>query len=61
MELIEYRCECGKLLFKGMLRDGMIEVKCRSCHVLTRWEESPNPHNSPLYMVKASNERETDH
>ncbi len=29
--LKEYRCSCGKLLFKGMLQDGTVEVKCRHC------------------------------
>lgn len=27
----EYRCSCGKLLFKGMAFTSMIEIKCRSC------------------------------
>ncbi len=32
--LQEFRCECGKLLFKGDLVTGKIEVKCRKCHKL---------------------------
>lgn len=39
-ELREYRCECGKLLFKGKLVDCIIEVKCRKCHALLRWKGS---------------------
>lgn len=32
----EYRCPtCHKLFFKGMLVEGEIEVKCRSCHELS--------------------------
>jgi phage FluMu protein Com len=28
--LKEYRCEnCNKLLFKGSIRDAVIEIKCR--------------------------------
>jgi PAS domain S-box-containing protein len=27
----EYRCSCGKLLFKGMAFTSTIEIKCRSC------------------------------
>ena len=35
--LDEYRCRsCRKLLFKGLLVEGAIEVKCRHCHALTR-------------------------
>ncbi|MBI4272729.1 Com family DNA-binding transcriptional regulator [Candidatus Uhrbacteria bacterium] len=29
----EYRCQtCKKLLFKGVLVESEIEIKCRSCH-----------------------------
>ena len=27
----EYRCDRGKLLFKGQLQVGNIEIKCRRC------------------------------
>lgn len=31
----EYRCEkCHKLLFKGLLIESEIEVKCKQCHTL---------------------------
>jgi PAS domain S-box-containing protein len=33
--LKEYRCECGKLLFKGCLLISLVEVKCRACGRLT--------------------------
>lgn len=29
--LPEYRCDCGKLLFKGILMLSSIEIKCRNC------------------------------
>lgn len=29
--LREYRCECGKLLFKGLLFLGVVEIKCKRC------------------------------
>lgn len=38
--LLEHRCTCGKLLFKGTLVEGVIEIKCRSCHSLMRWESA---------------------
>lgn len=31
IQLLEYRCGCGKLLFKGVLFLGAVEVKCRRC------------------------------
>lgn len=27
----EYRCACGRLLFKGLLVQGVVEVKCHRC------------------------------
>lgn len=37
----EYRChDCHKLLFKGWLAEGEVEVKCKSCHALTTIHES---------------------
>jgi len=28
----EYRCSfCGKLFFRGLLRDAVIEIRCRNC------------------------------
>lgn len=31
----EFRChDCHKLLFKGLLIEGELEVKCKSCHVV---------------------------
>lgn len=39
-QLTEYRCSCGKLLFKGKLVDCIIEVKCRKCHALNWWKGS---------------------
>jgi len=29
--LQEYRCACGKLLFKGNLISATVEVKCKHC------------------------------
>lgn len=42
--LTEYRCSCGKLLFKGLLCQCVVEVKCRRCGSMTTWglaEEFP--------------------
>lgn len=35
--LREYRCSCGKLLFKGALGMGSIEIKCRRCSQIRRF------------------------
>lgn len=29
--LIEYRCACGKLLFKGIILVSVVEIKCKRC------------------------------
>lgn len=29
--LIEYRCACGKLLFKGVMLVSVVEIKCKRC------------------------------
>ncbi len=36
IELKEYRCKCGKLLFKGCFR-GVIEIKCPKCKHITQY------------------------
>jgi phage FluMu protein Com len=37
----DYRCKnCKKLLFKGWLVEGEVEVKCKTCHDLTLIKES---------------------
>lgn len=39
VSLREYRCKCGKLLFKGVLMLGVVEVKCRRCGAIFLQEE----------------------
>lgn len=34
LPLREYRCHCGKLLLKGFLLLGVVEIKCRRCGLL---------------------------
>lgn len=33
--LQEYRCTCGKLLFKGLVGSSIVEIKCRRCDKVT--------------------------
>lgn len=37
--LAEYRCRCGRLLFKGMLYLSIIELKCKKCGTITLFYE----------------------
>lgn len=32
--LQEFRCDCGKLLFKGELFAALVEIKCRRCGII---------------------------
>ncbi len=35
----EFRCkDCKKLLFKGVLIEGVVEIRCKSCHGTTVFE-----------------------
>jgi hypothetical protein len=34
--LQEFRCTCGKLLFKGLLVKGIVEIKCKRCQDIKR-------------------------
>lgn len=36
----EYRCNCGKLLFKSPGFSGCVEVKCRRCGRIKVFEKS---------------------
>jgi phage FluMu protein Com len=43
MELREYRCQsCNKLLFKGLLVDSTVEIKCKGCATLTTFRGEPS-------------------
>jgi len=47
----EYRCvQCKKLLFKGLLIEGEVEVKCRHCHGVTTAKASQS--NEYLCAIK---------
>lgn len=48
--LSEYRCaQCKKLLFKGLLVEGSVEIKCKHCHVVTT--VSASRHDRLLCMI----------
>ncbi len=34
--LTEYRCtHCHRMLFKGLLVEGSVEIKCKHCHAIS--------------------------
>lgn len=37
--LNEYRCACGKLLFRGLLLLSIVEVKCKRCGAVKQFKE----------------------
>lgn len=45
-----YRCNCGKLLFRGHLIKGIIEVKCKRCSVPKVFDFMPEPSTTELEM-----------
>lgn len=51
--LFEYRCDCGQLLFKGLLFDSTLEIKCRRCKKILGLKENPlaqNPEKSYVIL-----------
>lgn len=37
----EYRCSgCKKLLFRGWIAEGEVEIKCKGCHTISTLAES---------------------
>lgn len=58
--LKEYRCQCGKLLFKGYLLMSLVEVKCKSCGRLRSFhgiqeESATQPDRYVLMLDKNAN------
>lgn len=49
--LDEHRCKCGKLLFKGMLFDGSIEIKCKRCDRLNKIDSIKLPTDNRHYLL----------
>jgi phage FluMu protein Com len=41
--LAEYRCQCGKLLFKAMPVINVLEIKCRGCGRIIRFGRADEP------------------
>lgn len=54
--LNEYHCQCGKLLCKGVLLTSMLELKCRFCHRVNRFNgiDWLNMEGSNQYAILAA-------
>lgn len=52
LRLKEYRCTCGKLLFKGFLADAVIEIKCKRCEKVSLFKENYSQKISAPFDVK---------
>ena len=48
----EYRCECGKLLFKGNFYSGNVASKCKRCGRVTSFEGTGKPVHYALVITK---------
>lgn len=51
LSLSEYRCVCGKLLLKGIVFDGNLEIKCRRCGEITKIGEAKLIEDSSHYIL----------
>ena len=49
--LNDYRCTCGKLLLKGIVFDGVIEIKCKRCGVISKIGEAKLIEDSSHYLM----------
>jgi DNA-directed RNA polymerase subunit RPC12/RpoP len=50
----EYRCECGRLLFKGTLETGKIEIKCKKCgSIKTIAYNNGSPLGGGFYVISS--------
>lgn len=52
--LIEYRCNCGKLLFKGLIYISTVEIKCKRCGV-TRVFRGSSCESTHSFMLVVDN------
>ncbi|MBI3633295.1 MAG: PAS domain-containing protein [Candidatus Vogelbacteria bacterium] len=54
--LKEFRCFCGKLLFKGLLLSSVIEIKCTRCGVLKSIKSiNENSHRPNCFTILFDN------
>jgi PAS domain S-box-containing protein len=49
--LPEYRCSCGKLLYRGVILNGIVEIKCKRCNHLAKVDTLCNDAVAGRYML----------
>ena len=49
--LNDYRCTCGKLLLKGIVFDGTVEIKCKRCGLISKIGEAKLIEDSSHYLL----------
>lgn len=49
--LIEYRCDCGKLLFKGFMLVSVVEIKCKRCGKTKTFRDTMRGIRSFMFIV----------
>jgi PAS domain S-box-containing protein len=52
----EHRCQCGKLLLKGIIFDGSIEIKCRRCGTVNKIGEIKMSNDDSHYLLIINND-----
>jgi len=48
---LEHRCQCGKLLLKGLVFDGFIEIKCKRCEKINQIGNLQLPNDDKHYVI----------
>ncbi len=51
LSLNEYRCQCGKLLLKGIFFDGILEIKCKRCGKVNRIGKIKHKTDNSHYLL----------
>jgi phage FluMu protein Com len=49
--LKEYRCSCGKLLFKGLLGTSIVEIKCKRCNNISSFGDMKSDKIQIPFMI----------
>ena len=55
VSLDDYRCECGKLLLKGIFFDGTLEIKCRRCGEINKVGSTKLQTDASHYVLIVNN------
>lgn len=56
IQLEEYRCPCGKLLFKGLIVVSLVEVKCKRCSEISIFGDIKNSKSPFSFLISIDQE-----